>query len=144
VFRCDLLIEMDAVLVIADDEADPLDQNWIIDTIIEGRGHADALDVPLLVDLREAQLTGTRDIHAWSCDLVRLSAGDTVSHVRWPGEPRAEPFAEGAPLRPPQSAERRMRALAFQVAGRCARTALARAARVEQQSLGIPRGPRLP
>jgi hypothetical protein len=94
---------MDAVLVIADDEADPLDQNWIIDTIIEGRGHADALDVPLLVDLREAQLTGTRDIHAWSCDLVRLSAGDTVSHVRWPGEPRAEPFAEGAPLRPPQS-----------------------------------------
>jgi hypothetical protein len=82
-FHCDLMIEDDAVLVIATGDAESVDLDWIADAVIEARGHATSNGVPLVVDLYNA-LIG-RDADRWLREFARLcDAGDPAPRVRWP------------------------------------------------------------
>ncbi len=56
-FRCDLMID-ECVVVLAVGDAVPVDAEWIVDAAVEASGYAEMWDVPLLVDLGGADLSG--------------------------------------------------------------------------------------
>lgn len=73
-FKCDLLVEDDEVIVVGDGDMEPLDFEWTLETIVEACGHAASHGIPVVLDLRHARLLADGGLDDWIAELDGLCA----------------------------------------------------------------------